>query len=177
MKSLKPLLFICVRYSLIAGGLMVLFFVLTYYTGHHPLMIAPFLDFRIVLFGMFIFFALREFRERFNYGTLHFYQGMIGSYVVVLVASVIGSLGLLVFAAIEKDFVPDYITEMTAYLNTFAPEDIEAIGKDVFERNLSLLPATHSRMLAISYFGQGLLIGMFVSIIVSVILRKQPKTP
>src|SRR5690606_40385607 len=76
MKSLKPLLFICVRYSLIAGGLMVLFFVLTYYTGHHPLMIAPFLDFRIVLFGMFIFFALREFRERFNYGTLHFYQGI-----------------------------------------------------------------------------------------------------
>lgn len=177
MKSLKPLLFVCVRYGLIAGGLMVAFFITTYYAGHHPLMIAPYLDFRIVLLGTFIFFALREYRERFNYGTLHFYQGMVGSYVVVVVAGILGSLGLLLFAAIEIDFVPDYVTEMTAYLKTFSPEDIEAIGKDVFERNLSLLPATHSRMLAISYFGQGLLIGMFVSIILSVILRKQPKTP
>src|SRR5690606_39593394 len=89
----------------------------------------------------------------------------------------LGSAGLLIFAALESDFVPDYITEMTAYLQTFSEEDIEAIGKEIFERNLSLLPATHSRMLAISYLGQGLLIGKFVSIIVSVILRKQPKTP
>ncbi|HEY8513206.1 MAG TPA: DUF4199 domain-containing protein, partial [Cyclobacteriaceae bacterium] len=177
MKSLRPLLSVCVRYGLIAGGLMVAFFVITYYAGHHPLMIAPYLDFRIVLLGMFVFFALREFRDRFNYGTLHFYQGMMGSYVVVLVACSLGSAGLLIFAALESDFVPDYITEMTAYLQTFSEEDIEAIGKEIFERNLSLLPATHSRMLAISYLGQGLLIGMFVSIIVSVILRKQPKTP
>ncbi|MDV3308830.1 MAG: DUF4199 domain-containing protein [Cyclobacteriaceae bacterium] len=177
MKSLRPLLFVCLRYGLIAGGLMVAFFIITYYAGHHPLMIAPYLDFRIVLLGMFIFFALREFRERFNYGTLHFFQGMIGSYVVVMVACTVGSLGLLLFASIERNFVSDYITAMTAYLKTFSEEDIEAIGREVFERNLSLLPATHSRMLAISYFGQGLLIGMFVSIIVSVILRKQPKTP
>jgi hypothetical protein len=177
MKSLKPLFLVCARYGLIAGGLMIAFLITTYYAGHHPLMIAPYLDFRIVLLGTFIFFALREFRDRFNLGTLHFFQGMIGGYVVVVVAGVLGSLGLILFAEIEKDFVPDYITAMTAYLKTFSEEDIKAIGKDVFERNLSLLPATHSRMLAISYLGQGLLIGMFVSIIVSVILRKQPKTP
>ncbi len=167
----------CVRYGLIAGGLMIAFFIITYYAGRHPLMIAPYLDFRIVLLGTFIFFALRELRDRFNFGTLHFYQGMIGSYLVVVVAGLVGSLGLLLFAAVETEFVPDYITAMTAYLKTFSEEDIAAIGKDVYERNLSLLPATNSRMLAVSYFGQGLLIGIFVSIILSVILRKQPKTP
>lgn len=177
MKSMRPLLFVCFRYGLIAGGLMVAFLIITYYAGRHPLMIAPYLDFRIVLLGTFVFFALREFRDRFNYGTLHFFQGMIGGYMVVVIAGLLGSLGLMLFAAIETDFVSDYISAMTAYLKTFSEEEIKTIGKDVFERNLSLLPATHSRMLAISYLGQGLLIGMFVSIIVSVILRKQPKTP
>ncbi len=176
MKFNNPLLVVCARHGLIAGGLNVVLLVITYYAGRHPLMIAPYLDFRVVLFGTFIFFALREYRDTRNLGTLYFFQGMIGSYVVVFIATVVAAAGLLLFAILEKEFVSSYIGAMTAYLKSFSEADIEVVGKDVYERNLLLLPSTNSRMLAISYFGQGILIGFFVSIILSVILRKQPKT-
>lgn len=174
MRFNNPLLNVCIRYGLIAGVLNIILLVITFYVGRHPLMISPYLDFRIVLFGTFVFFALREFRDTRNQGTLYFFQGMIGSYTVVLVAAIVASLGLLLFAALENDFVTYYIEVMTRYLEGFSREDIEAIGRDVYERNISLLPSTNSRMLAISYFAQGILIGLFVSIILSVILRKQP---
>lgn len=176
MKFNSPLLNVCVRHGLIAGILNVVLLVVTFYVGRHPLMIAPYMDFRIVLFGTFVFFALREFRDTRNLGTLYFFQGMIGSYTVVFIAAVVASLGLMLFAALEKDFVTYYIEVMTAYLEGFSREDIEVVGREVYERNISLLPSTNSWMLAISYFGQGILIGLFVSIILSVILRKQPKT-
>lgn len=165
---------ICLRHGLIAGALNIVLLVITFYVGRHPLMIAPYLDFRIVLFGTFVFFALREFRDTRNLGTLYFFQGMIGSYTVVFIASVVASLGLMLFAGLEKDFVVSYIEAMTAYLKGFSEQDIGVVGRDAYERNISLLPSTNSWMLAISYFGQGILIGLFVTIILSVILRKQP---
>jgi len=171
----NPLFIIALRYGSIAGVVMVLLLIGTFYIGQHPLLISPYFDFRIVLFGVFILFALKEFRDNVNYGVLHFFQGMIGSYMLVFIAAIIGSLGVLVFAALEKNFVSSYIEAMTAYLKGFSEEDIKTIGKAVYDRNLSLLPATNSRMLAVSYFGQGILIGLFVSIVLSVILRKQPK--
>ena len=177
MKFNSPLLNVSARHGLIAGILNIILLIITFYVGRHPLMIAPYFDFRIVLFGTFVFFALREFRDTRNLGTLYFFQGMIGSYTVVFTAAIVASLGLLLFAAWEKNFVSSYIEAMTAYLKGFSEEDIGVVGRDVYERNIALLPSTNSRMLAISYFGQGILIGLFVTIILSVILRKQsPKT-
>lgn len=176
MLSKVPLLTVSLRYGFLAGVLASILFVATYYLGQHPLTISPYLDYRIVLYGVFIFFALKEFRDVRRQGVLYFWQGMVGSYLVVFVAAVVSSLGLLLFAALEKNFVPSYIDAMTVYLKGFSEEEIDTIGKTVFDRNLKLLPTTSSKMLAISYFGQGILIGLFLSIVISVILRKQPKT-
>ena len=85
------------------------------------------------------------------------------------------SLLLLVFCEFESTFMPSYIEAMTAYLKTFPKEDIERIGKDIYERNLALLPSTNPKQVAGLYFAQSIMIGLFVSIILSVILRKQPK--
>jgi Protein of unknown function (DUF4199) len=171
-----PLLTISLKHGLTAGLLSVLLLVATYYMGQHPLMISPYFDYRIILFSVFIFFALKEYRDSRNQGVLYFWQGMMGSYLVIAVAGTIGALGLLLFAYLEKDFVPAYIRTMTQYLEAFPQEEIKAIGKEVYDRNLALLPFTTSKLLAISYFGHGILIGLFISIVLSVILRKQPKT-
>jgi len=82
---------------------------------------------------------------------------------------------LIVFGNFEPDFIASYINRMTVYLQTFSKEDIERIGKEVFDRNLKALPATNIYEMAKTYFAQGLAIGLFVSIILSVITRKQPK--
>ena len=165
---------LAIRYGLIAGVLCGVLLAAMYYIGSHPLMISPFMDYRILLFGVFIFFNLKEFREEHQAGTLYFSQGMVSSFVFVTVAGVLSSVMLLMFCFLELDFIPDYVASMTAYLRTFSEEDINRIGKDVFESNLTALPATNAKQLAGKYFFQSIMIGFFVSIILSVILRKQP---
>jgi Protein of unknown function (DUF4199) len=172
----SPLISIGIRNGAIAGVLAVILLIVMYYIGRHPLLVSPFMDFRILLFGIFIFFSLKEFRETHQEGVLYFWQGMAGSFIMVMIAATIASMLILAFCEIESSFIPSYIENSINYLKTFPEADIERIGKDVYQRNLDQLPATNSKQLASQYFIQSLMIGLFVSIILSVILRKQPKT-
>jgi len=170
--NLKPLILVCLRWGIIAGILTTILMITTYYIAVHPFMVAPFLDFRILIFAVFIFFALKEFRDYRQEGLLYFWQGLIGCFIVVFVSTLISSIGLYVFGLFKPEFLTGYIEALTTYLKTFPPEAIEQIGKDVYERNLKALPATHLGDVILSYFLKGMLIGLFISIILSVILRR-----
>lgn len=172
----SPLISIAIRNGAIAGVLAIALLLLIYYAiGKHPLMVAPFLDFRIVLLGIFIFFTLKEFRETYQGGILHFWQGMAGSFIMVMITATLASVLLWIFTAIDSGFVTDYVQGMTEYLKSFPEDDIARIGKDAYQRNLEGLPATNGKQIAASYFVQSVIIGFFVSIIISVISRKQLK--
>ncbi len=171
----SPLISIAIRNGALTGVLAIVLLAVMYYLGRHPLMIAPFLDFRILLLGVFVFFTLKEFRDSYQNGELHFWQGMAGGFIMVMVAATLASTLLWIFTLIESDFIPEYVKSMTEYLKTFPKEDIERIGKDAYERNLETLPSTNGKQIAASYFIQSMVIGFFVTIILSVTLRKQPK--
>lgn len=172
----SPLVGISLRNGALTGVLAIVLMIIMYYAGRHPLMIAPFLDFRILLFGVFVFFTLKEFRENHQNGELHFWQGMAGGFIMIMVAATTASVLLWIFTASESDFIPEYVSKMTDYLKTFPKEDIERIGKDAYQRNLDTLPSTNGKQIAASYFIQSMVIGFFVTIILSVSLRKQPKS-
>ncbi|MBL0745151.1 DUF4199 domain-containing protein [Chryseolinea lacunae] len=167
---------ISARYGAVGGILAFIMLIVMYYMGRHPFLVAPYLDFRILLFGVFIYFTLREFRDYDQEGVLYFWQAMLGGLAVVMLMTTITSVLLLIFGTWDNGFVTTYITEMTAYVKAFPKEDIERIGKEVYARNLEALPTTNMWKLAVTYFMQGLMIGFFVNIIISVILRRQPKT-
>jgi hypothetical protein len=171
----KKLIIVAGRYGAACGILAFVLLLVMYYIGSHPLLIPPFLDFRILLFGIFTFFTLKEFRDYHQGGILYFWQGMTGALTVVLVAATITSCLLWLFGIWEKDFVASYVKEFTTYLQSFPKEDIDRIGKEVYDRNLKALPATNAFDLVQTYFVQGIVVGLFVGIIVSVILRRLPK--
>ncbi|MEJ7646296.1 MAG: DUF4199 domain-containing protein [Chryseolinea sp.] len=173
---LNKLFRISLRYGLAGGVLAFVLLVIMYYSGRHPLVVSPFLDFRILLFGIFIFFALKEFRDYDQDGVLYFAQAMLGGLAVIFTLSALASVLLLIFGYIEGDFVKDYVVKVTEYIRSFSEEDKARIGKDIYDRNLAALPATNISTLAFTYFIHGLVIGFFVNIILSVILRRQPKT-
>ena len=85
----KMLWKISVRYGAAAGILAFILLLVMYYLGPHPLLTSPFLDFRILLFGIFIFFTLKEFRDYYHDGILYFWQAMLGGWTVVLVATIV----------------------------------------------------------------------------------------
>ena len=173
---MKPLVKIPLSNGLIAGTLGAVLNIVLYYFGRHPFLIPVYFDYRILLMGIFVFFTLKEFRDNYQEGILYFWQGLIGSFLFITVFGFSASALLWIFGLIVPQFVQDYISLTTDILKAWPADEIERLGKEVFERNLQQLPATNAFDLAVLYFMQCYVLGFFLSIILSVILRRQPKS-
>jgi len=173
---MRPLFQVPLKYGAIAGVLGAILVIGLYYLGRHPFLIPVFFDFRIFLFGVFIFFTLKELRDYYYQGVLYFWQGIIGSFFFTVVFATIAAGLLAIFIAIVPGFLTAYIEQSIEQIKGLPADIIERIGKDVYERNLKLLPSTNGFDLALLYFTQSFMIAFFISIILSVILRRQPKT-
>ena len=173
---MRVLLRVSVRYGVLAGLIGSILLVGLYYLGRHPFLIPVFMDFRIILFAFFIFFALREIRDHYMRGILYFWQGIIASFFFTVCFASISALALLAFMYIVPEFVSDYISLSLAQLRSLPPVVVERIGDEVYTRNLEMLPVTSASDLSLLFFTQSLMISLFISIILSVILRRQPGT-
>ena len=176
-KFMPPLVRIPLRFGLIGGVLGFILVIILYYIGRHPFLIHVVFDFRVALFGIFIFFTLRELREYHFSGLLFFWQGMIASLVFVLTYGIIASLLIWIFSINVPEFVSNYIELYTTQVRGYPLEVIDQIGKQNYERVLTQIKLVDGGDLAKLYFTQGLIIGFFVSVILSVILRRQPQNP
>jgi hypothetical protein len=173
---MRSLFSVSLRYGAIAGVLSAALAIGLYYMGRHPFLFPVYTDFRIFVFAVFIFFTLKELRDFHYEKTLSFWQGMIASFVLTLAFAVVASSALGVFGYLVPSFLSDYIRLSTEQLRSLPQEVIDRIGKDVYERNLKMLPSTNAFELVKLYFTQSLIIAFFISIILSLILRRQPKT-
>ena len=173
---MPPIVKVPLKYGLIAGLLATVLVVVFYYLVQHPFLIPVFLDFRIFIFGVFIFFTLKELRDFHYGGILYFWQGLLGSIIFTFAFALVASGCIAFFIAVEPDFLKSYITLSIEQLRALPPDIVERIGKEVYERNLERMPATNGLDLAFLYFAQSFMISFFISIILSVILRSQPKT-
>jgi len=172
----KRLTFLSVRNGWIAGVLGFFILIALYYMGRHPFLFPVYFDFRIILLSVFTVMTLKEFRDDYQEGVLYFGQAMIGSFLFTLTFACVASLLIWIFCLAVPDFVTTYIKIATEQLKSISPEVIEQLGKEEFERNLNRLPLTKGSDLAFDYFGKTFIISLFISIIISVILRRQPKT-
>ncbi len=175
-KSIPPLVRIPLKYGVLGGVLSLSFAISFYYFGRHPFLIPPFFDIRVLLIGIFLFFSLREVRDYFFEGIFYFWQGMAGSLVYLGCMALVGWLGLMAFGTFEPDFVDVYITQGIAQIKSIPPESIQQVGQQAVDEVLKTLPTTSLSQMAIKYTSQTFAIGFFITIIISVILRRQPKT-
>jgi hypothetical protein len=165
-----------IRYALICGGICMVLVVSLFYMGKHPLLFPLFLDFRIILFPVLFYFMLKEFRDFYFGGILHFWQGLILTIEFTMIWGVFCYVVLVTVAAIDPTFITSYVQQLQEAALKFPPKEIiDKIGKEAYERNLQTLSATKGVDVAKLYWKQGLLISAFFSIIISVILRRQPK--
>jgi hypothetical protein len=162
------------RYGFIGGALGFVLLTILYYIDRHPFLIPVFFDFRVALFGVFMFFILRELRDYYYGGILFFWQGFAACGLFVITFAFLSSLLIWIFAINVPHFVIQYVELATNQIKSFPKETIDQIGQDVYERNLALLPGTTGFDLATLYFVQCFGIALFISIIISVLLRRQP---
>ncbi len=175
MNFSNPLVKVPLRYALIGAPIGLLANLALYWMGKHPALVMPFFDFRIILFAVFIFLTIKEIRDYREDGSLYFWQGMIASFVMVSVYAVGVSCVLYLFMKLQPNYVSDFVKTGTEQLKNFPPEDIKRIGQEVYEQQLSMMKTITAEFLAQRYFMQCFGISIFISIIISVILRRTPK--
>ena len=175
MLKTSPLIFIPVRNGLIAGVVGFCLLLALYFMGKHPFLFNIFFDFRIILFGIFLALTVREIRDNYQDGIIFFWQGMIACLVFTIAFAIIIFALIWILCIAFPPFVSTYITTALDQARNFPPEVIDKIGKDVFEQSMKELEGVTGYYLAKHYFWQSFVISFFLSIIISVILRRQPK--
>ena len=170
----SPLVKVSLRYGAIAGIICFGFMISIYYMGQHPFLIYPYFDFRIPVFGVLLFFCVKELRDYDKEGSLSFFMGMMSCLIFTFVFAVLASGLIWLFCLVQPEFLSSFISAATEQIKTLPADIVERIGKEQLERNLQALPATHGVDLAIDYFGKSFIMSFFISVIISVILRRQP---
>jgi hypothetical protein len=171
----KSIAFVSVRNGLVAGILSFVLLISLYYLGKHPFLFPIYFDFRIVVLLVFLAMSLKELRDDYQKGVLYFSQAMISCFIFTFIFALSVSVLIWAFGSVVPEFVSSYIKIATEQLQSIQQPVIEELGKDVYQQNLERLPTTKSIDLAIDYFGKTFIISFFLSIIISVILRRQPK--
>ncbi len=170
----NPLARVSLRNGIIAGLFSCCALVVLFAIGKHPMLFQVFFDFRIILFGLFFTLTLKEIRDNFQQGVLYFWQGMLSCLLFTIVFAVATTLFIVVLCNFYAPFLTNYIELGLAQAKALPPETVNEIGKQVYESMLRSLPTVTGWDLARKYFGQSFIISFFFSIIISVILRRQP---
>lgn len=176
---MKPIVSIPLKYGLIGSLLAVVLLLVLFYTGTHPLLIPTFFDYRIVLFALFIFFGIKEFKDFYNNRFLQFWQGMvIGIGIYVVIGLVVG-LFLVAFASVETNFYDEYIAGTISGLELNKEQLLNqgkvTITEEQYNDQLEKLKNTPVSYLGIDYFIKSGVLGFFLTIILSVVLRRSEK--
>ena len=164
-----------VRYGLISASLALLALIVFFYIGKHPFWIFPLFDIRIVLTIILLVVALREVREYHLAGYLYFWQGMTGSFAFVFTMASMGYAGVWLFGWIEPAFLTDYIAQGMKQLEALSPDALKEIGAPAVAELRKTLPETSLAWMARRYAVQTLVFGLFISVVISVVLRRQPQ--
>lgn len=168
-----------IKFGLIGSIFGMLLIVILFYSNRHPLLIPPMLDFRIVLFGFFIFFGIKEFRDYHNNGILNFWQGMVISFIIYMTIGIMVGLFIMIFAHLVPEFLNSYISgtihAMEMEKTRLLTDETMKISEEEFNRQVTLLKQTRPILLTVDYIIKSCLIGFFIAIILSVFLRKTEK--
>jgi hypothetical protein len=174
MLTKSPLFSVALRYGAISGLLAMVFVISLYYMDKHPFLVSAFLDPRIVVLGFMLFFGLKELRDFYQSGSLYFAQGMVTSFLITLLCAVVCWAGILGFATLDEGFVRSFVSQATEQAKNISQEDIQRIGQDVFDKTMSELQKADKHFMAERYFFQTFIIGFFVSLVVTIVLRRTP---
>lgn len=173
----KTILQLSLKYGVIGAALNLVVVLILYFSGKHPLLFPFFLDPRILIFLIFIYFVIRDYKENFNQGYLHFWQGIILGVVTYTTIGLLGSLFIFTFSRLNPEFLESYISGAMNGMELAKEELLNGPQKvrmtiEEYNRHLTALQETSSATLAADYFLKSLFLGFLIPLLYSVLFRK-----
>ncbi len=175
MNLKNPLIAVPLKYGLVGGGLSVLLFLLIYFLGKNPLIVYRGFDFSFLLIPIFTAFSIKEFRDRWNNSTLRFGEGMTVGFFNYMAIAIVSALFIWIFlAVVDPELLAGYIVDRSSLLDEMKVQMIEKFGEDVYFQTIAEVQESTAFIIALDDFLKKIIIGLFLTIIISVIFKKQP---
>ncbi len=170
--SLKnKLVSVPLKYGAFGGIMVILLILIFYFLDLDPLVNIKVAD--VLILSIFIFFTLKEFRDRYNNRELHFWQGMTGGVLTYLTIALISAAFILLMTVIiDPEMTTDYIASRIELLNENKQKLVDAMDEETYLKAVSGVENTTGFDLALDDFLKKSIIGLFLTIIIAVILRK-----
>jgi len=163
------------KYAITCGLFLTILFHLSFFYMANPYIDINHLFFDFLIFCLFLFFALKEFKNFKNEGILHFWQAMTISFYVYIQASLLFSFYLIVYHYLNPELLESYKTEAMAFLTERSEMYVERFGEAQLEQQKEAIAQTTARSLILQATIKKISIGLFSAPIISILLRKKPK--
>ncbi len=142
--------------------------------GVNPLLDISSFFFDGFIFFWFIYFAQKEYKDYRNDGILHFWQGMTISFFVYAIISILYLIFLITKMNFDSSVLERYILETTRLLGDQKNMIISRLGQEVFNQQMERVKNITVSEVIFSVFVKKIAVGLLISPVVSIILRKRP---
>jgi len=169
----KPIMKVPLKYGTIGAGMIALMFFIFYAAGTNPLVEMQLFDFFIL--PVFLFFGLKEYRDAYNQRLMEFWQGMTVGFIVYFTIALLSSSLTWVFVQwVDSSLLASYIANSLSELDQKKVEIIKRMGEDTFLTSQQGVRATNIFDLALDSFLKKTAVGLLLTIMISVIMRRKP---
>ena len=170
----KPFLKVIAKYGLTGSLVSIIAFILLTQIKAN-LVISNLLTTALILI-LFVFFSMKEFRDLYNNRELHFWHGiLLGSATYLCIAVLTGIFNFIYLEWISPEVIEVYRQIQRQYLEANKEMMTDQRGAAWYNEAYLMVEKVNAIDIAVDFFLKKLLIGIFVTIIISVILRKVPK--
>ena len=174
LKTKNPLLLIPFKYGSVGTILIIVSLIILYSLGKHPLLLTPVFDVRMPIYALIIFISFKSFKDLYSNGIMHFWQGIAMGMVAYIIMAFGTALFIYLFSEIAStNFLSEYIRIASAQLAANKGLFIETIGEKTYVDTMAQLPKTRAIHLAVDYLLKSMPIGLFLTLILSVLLRNK----
>jgi sensor histidine kinase regulating citrate/malate metabolism len=159
------------KYGAAGGGILASLFLTLYFLNRSPLLYAKLID--VIILLILLVFAIREYRDIYNGGKIHFWQGMTVGILTYLFMAIISAVFTYIMTAIvDPNLLSHYIDTRMAMLQENKDTLIATIDERAYVNSLEGVKNTTVFDLALDDFLKKTIAGLIVTIAISVILRK-----
>lgn len=161
---------VSLKYGLFGSGFYILLFFILAYLKDNPYDTIKWADF--LLIPLFVFFAVKEYKDIYNNRELRYWQGMTVGFITYTVMAVVAFLFVyLYFGIINPENLLEYKDEKIALVMSQKDRTISEMGEDTYRRTLDSVRAITKINLSLDTFLRKEFIGLFLTIVISVTQR------
>ena len=164
-----------IKYALICGFFTIGAFAVTFALEGNPFLDISHLLFDVLIFALFIGFAVYEFKSYEKGGYLKFWEGMTLSFLVYMQATVVFGIFLAIYFMVSNDPLQEYQQAATAFLESGKSTYLEKFSEERYQQEWDELQNLTLGGLFLNTLLKKIISGFFVAPIISIILRKNPK--